>query len=221
MKSFFQKTLKILIWAHSGHFCPNWGKKRIFEEKRVMPLFQYSNYLPLCQKSENNNESFLRKLWERHTKNQFISLIFLWDTANSRVLRLIEKSCNLIAQEHFWLISLEPKLSEIWNLFKCTRITVIQTFIIDQTYKKKKELSKKLNFPMHSKNPGLGLFSPFWVWNIIFKNSGCVIHNTTWAPYVEFQKKIRSQFQENFWTKGRTVFIHMNYLTMASSAIKK
>ena len=28
------------------------------------------------------NEPFLRKLMEGHTKNQFISLIFSWDTAN-------------------------------------------------------------------------------------------------------------------------------------------
>ena len=35
---------------------------------------------------------------------------------------------------------------------------------------------------MHSKNPGLGLFSPFWGQNMILKKSGSVIHNTTWAP---------------------------------------
>ena len=52
---------------------------------------------------------------------------------------------------------------------------------------------------MHSKNPGLGLFSPFWGQNMIFKKSGSVMHNTTRAPeqHVEFQKKLKSQFQEN------------------------
>ena len=97
----FQKIPKTLFWAHSGPFCPNWGQKWIFLEKRALSVFQYLNYLPLCQKSEKPNEPFLRKLLEGHTKNQFISLISLWDTANFRVLRLIEKSCNLIGQEHF------------------------------------------------------------------------------------------------------------------------
>ena len=45
--------------------------------RRTLSLFQYLNYLPLCQKSEKPNEPFLRKLLEGHTKNQFISLISL------------------------------------------------------------------------------------------------------------------------------------------------
>ena len=43
----------------------------------------------------------MQKLLEWHTKNQFISLISLWDTANFIVLRLIEKSSNLIGQKYF------------------------------------------------------------------------------------------------------------------------
>ena len=42
----------------------------------------------------------------------------------------------------FWAISQEPEFSQIWNLFSHTRITVIQTFIIDQIDKKNKELRK-------------------------------------------------------------------------------
>ena len=38
-------------------------------------------------------------------------------------------------------------------------MTIIQTFIIDQIEKKLKNWEK---IPIHSKNPRLGLFSPFW-----------------------------------------------------------
>ena len=78
---FFKKSQKTLFCVHSGPFWPNWGQKWIFLEKRALSVFQYSNYLPLCQKSEKPNEPFLRNLLEGHTKNQFVSLISLWDTA--------------------------------------------------------------------------------------------------------------------------------------------
>ena len=41
-------------------------------------------------------------------------------------------------------------------------------------WEKIKELRKKLNFPIHSKNHRLGLISPFLGQNIIFKISGSV-----------------------------------------------
>ena len=66
-------------------FCPNLGQKWIFLEKMSLPVFQYSNYLPLCQKLEKPNGLFLRKLLGGHTKNQFISLISLWDTASFEI----------------------------------------------------------------------------------------------------------------------------------------
>ena len=52
-----------------------------------------------------------------HTKNQFISLISLWDTANFRVLWLIEKSRNLSGQEDFgpYLRSQNFPKYEIWS----------------------------------------------------------------------------------------------------------
>ena len=43
----------------------------------------------------------MRKLLDGHNKNHFIPLIFSWDPSNFIVLRLIEKSHNLISQEHF------------------------------------------------------------------------------------------------------------------------
>ena len=47
---------------------PKLGPKMNFPGKRALSVFQYSNYLPLCQKSEKPNEPFLRKLLEGHTK---------------------------------------------------------------------------------------------------------------------------------------------------------
>ena len=101
MTKFFKKAKKIPFCSYSGLFLPKFGQKWISLEKRAMSFFKYSNYLPLCQKSEKSNEPFLRNLLDRHTKNQFITLISLWDKANFRVLRLIEKSHNLIGLEHF------------------------------------------------------------------------------------------------------------------------
>ena len=97
---FFKKSQNPILgpfWA----LLPKLGPKMNFPRKNGSASFSISIYLPLRQKSEKPNEPFLRKLLERHTKNQFISLISLWDTANFRVLWLIEKSCNLIGQEHF------------------------------------------------------------------------------------------------------------------------
>ena len=101
MTKFFKKAKKIPFCSYSGSFLPKFRQKWISLEKRAMSFFQYSNYLPLRQKSEKSNEPFLRNLLDGHTKNQFIPLISLWDTANFRVLRLIEKSHNLIGLEHF------------------------------------------------------------------------------------------------------------------------
>ena len=88
------------------------GPKTNFPGIRALSVFQYLNYLPLCQKSEKPKKPFLRRLLEGHTKNQFISLISLWDAVNFRVLRLTEKSYNLIGQERLGP-SLIKKLNDI------------------------------------------------------------------------------------------------------------
>ena len=94
--------------------CAQIRTKNEFPRKNPLSFLQCLNYLPLCQKSEKKAiEPILRKFSEGHTKKQFISLISFWDTANSRVLQLIEKSCNLIGQQHFGPILSEP---ELWNL---------------------------------------------------------------------------------------------------------
>ena len=92
----FSKNPKTPILGPFWDFVPKFGKKWIVLEKWALSVFQYSNYLPLCQKLGKPNEPFLRKLMDGHTKHQFIPLISLWDAAKFRVLWLIEKSCNLI-----------------------------------------------------------------------------------------------------------------------------
>ena len=59
----------------------------------------------MCQNSKQSNETFKKKLLDGRTKNLFILLISLWNTVKFRVLRLVEKSQNLIDQEHLDHIS--------------------------------------------------------------------------------------------------------------------
>ena len=100
-RNFSKNSQKAYFEAILGPFLPKLGQKWIFLEERALSVFQYWNFLPLCQKSEKSNEPLLRKLLDGHTKNQFIPLISSWDTVNFRVLRLIKKCRNLIGQEHF------------------------------------------------------------------------------------------------------------------------
>ena len=101
MTKCFKKSKKHILGPFWALFAQIWAKKEFSWKKRALPVFQYSTYLTLCQKPGKPNEPFLIKLLDRHTKNQFISLICFWDTANFRALRFIEKSHNLIGHEHF------------------------------------------------------------------------------------------------------------------------
>ena len=92
----FSKHPKSPILGPYWAFLAQIWTKMNFSAKRALSVFQYLNYLPLCQKSQKPNEPFLRKLLDGHTKNQFIPLISLCDTVNFRVLS------NLIDLEHFW-----------------------------------------------------------------------------------------------------------------------
>ena len=154
MTKFFKKSQKPYFGPIMGPFgplCPNLDRKWIFLEKRALTVFQYSNYLSLCQKSEKPKESFLRKLLNGHTKNQYISLIFFCE------IQPCLESCDWLKNPAIWLV--KSILGHIWgtrifsNLFKHTRIT-------DQIDKKINNWEKKLNFPIHWKYPGLGLFFP-------------------------------------------------------------
>ena len=103
------------------------------------------------------------------------------------LIEILQRYANL-----FWVLwaclvkliqntSITLQKTSMSNLFKHTAITIIQTFIIDQIEIKLKNSEKKLNFPIHSKNPRLGLFSPFWGQKI-FKRSSSAMRNTTWVP---------------------------------------
>ena len=74
-------------------------KKPYFGGKKGSVSFSILELSTIVPKIRKTNDPFLGKLLDGHIK--FISLIYLWDTANFRVLQLIEKSCNLIGQEHF------------------------------------------------------------------------------------------------------------------------
>ena len=98
-------------------FVQIWAKMN-FPGKKSLSVFRYLNYLQLCQNSVKPNEPFLRKLLDGHTKNQFIPLISLWDTANWKIQPSDWPGA-------FWALSQEPDFSQTWNLFKHAAITVI------------------------------------------------------------------------------------------------
>ena len=97
----FSKNPKNTILGPFWDILPKFGPKMNFPGKKASVSFSIFELPTNVPKIRKPNEPFLRKLLDEHTKSQFISLISLWDTGNFRVLRLIEKSCNLTGQEHF------------------------------------------------------------------------------------------------------------------------
>ena len=60
----FQKIQKTLFWGHEAildFFAQIWAKMN-FPRKKALSVFKYSNYLPLCNKSEKTIMPFLRKM---------------------------------------------------------------------------------------------------------------------------------------------------------------
>ena len=57
----FQKNQTTLLWGHFGSIFAQIWAKYIFLEEGAQSVFKYSNYLPLCKKSEETGNSFLRK----------------------------------------------------------------------------------------------------------------------------------------------------------------
>ena len=55
----FSRNKKTLLWGHFGQSLPKFGEKWIFLEKRTLPVFKYSNYLPWCKTSEKTNHPLL------------------------------------------------------------------------------------------------------------------------------------------------------------------
>ena len=63
MTKFFERSKKTYLgtmWPF-WPFSPKFGQKWIFLEKKSVLVIEYSNYLPLCQKSEKTNLPFLRR----------------------------------------------------------------------------------------------------------------------------------------------------------------
>ena len=60
-KNWQQNVSKNLIWGHFNPSLPQFQWKWIFQEKRALSVFKYSNYLPSPKKSEKTNGPFLRK----------------------------------------------------------------------------------------------------------------------------------------------------------------
>ena len=109
MPNFFKKS-KNPLWGLFGPFIPKFGQKWIFLETRALSVFQYSNYLPLCKKSEHTNDPFLRKMPNWQTDNgDFIGslmgrgpifIMLLGSKSESlgqykQNHNVIEKGCNL------------------------------------------------------------------------------------------------------------------------------
>ena len=93
----FQKIYKILLWGYFGSFFPKFSQKLIFLEKRVLPVFKYSNYLLSCKKLE-------KKLMEKNAR------IFSKNSTtkeNMRICRLKNRLRNLCNKEN-----LKPDLSK-------------------------------------------------------------------------------------------------------------
>ena len=64
LMTIFSKKSKKAIWYHGtilAFFVHVWAKMN-FPRKKVLSVFKYSNYLPLCPKSEKTNMIFLRKM---------------------------------------------------------------------------------------------------------------------------------------------------------------
>ena len=78
-KTNMTKFFKISQKRYFGPLCPNLGKKWILLEKGLHSFINNQITYHCAKNQKNFNESFLRKMMEGHTKNQFISLISLWD----------------------------------------------------------------------------------------------------------------------------------------------
>ena len=53
MTKFFKKNIYIFL-GQFGTILLKFGQKWTFVEIRALPVFKYSSYLPLCEKSEKN-----------------------------------------------------------------------------------------------------------------------------------------------------------------------
>ena len=116
----------------------------------------------MWQNSEKSNELFLRKLLNGHTKNQFISLIFV-------EIHPILESCDWLKNPAIWLT--KRILGHISGTRIFTEMNFVQAyknyktkliFITDQINKKIKNWEKNWTFLYIQRTLGLAYFSHFW-----------------------------------------------------------
>ena len=100
---FFKKHQKSNFGAILARFAQTWTKNEFSWKKGLSQFLNIQIIYHWAKNKKNLMSHSSENGLEGHTKNQFISLISLWDTANFRVLWLIEKSRNLIGQEDFGL----------------------------------------------------------------------------------------------------------------------
>ena len=127
---------------------------------------------------ESCDQSGQNHLWPHPPQYFSINLQFWWICINMQKIRLfhhfaLEIFALKILQSD-WLrgfraISHEPKCPQIWDLFKHTAINI--------NFHYRQKMITKLSYTF--KEPSAW---PFWGQNIIFKKSGSVMHNNTWAP---------------------------------------
>ena len=101
MTKCFRKSQKPYFVSILGPFAQIWAKNEFSWKKGLYQFFNIQIIYYCAKNQKNLMRHSSEHCWTDTPKTSFISLISLWDTANFRVLRLIEKSRNLIGQEHF------------------------------------------------------------------------------------------------------------------------
>ena len=95
MTNFSKNTKNPILGSFWALFVHKW----IFLEKRALPVFKYSNYLPLCQKSE--------KRTERQTDRQTDNCDFIGPSIGRRTNYYWHSIIQLpILLNHYWLATL-------------------------------------------------------------------------------------------------------------------
>ena len=222
LTKFFNNSQKPYLGPILGPFA-QFGAKNEFSWKKELSQFFNIQITYHCAKNQKNLMTIPEKtIGGTHQKPVYFINFFL------RYIQSILESCNWLKNPAIWLAkSISDHISEtrifpnMKFLIKYKRIAVIQTFIIDHTDIKNKELRKNRTFLYIQRTLGLAYF-PHFGRKIFFRKNLAVIDSTTWVPKTMLSswEKLKSQFHENFWTEGRTDLIHMNLLAMAKSPIR-
>ena len=98
---FFKKSKSSILGPFRA-LLPKFGPKMNFPEKRSSVSFSIFELPTIVPKIRKIQWAIPEKtVGVTHQKPVYFIKISLWDKAIFRVLQLIEKSCNLIDQEHF------------------------------------------------------------------------------------------------------------------------